>query len=274
MVDHLSTLYREFGPPRVLQCDNGGEFKKCVESLCRNLEVKIVRGSPYHPQSQGKIERSHRSLKKKIMFDLLHMAKVGVNWASQLPEYQKLLNEEPMEALGNRSPFEVFYGRDSNSVKQRVPGGLCSQETASHTSYTNIPQPTSNDFRMNADRVSRMKANRRSENKVWGERYIGRKRKNNPTSVYALGETVLIRFPFSRKSKAAPKRRSVIKGKVIKRNLKLSRYKISFVSPKTKANCVNWVSVEDITSTTAEEEKKEKERSKVKGCRNKEVKTT
>ena len=84
----------------------------------------------------------------------------------------------------------------------------------------------------------------------------------------------MIRFPFSRKSKAAPKRRSVIKGKVIKRNLKLSRYKISFVSPKTKANCVNWVSVEDITSTTAEEEKKEKERSKVKGCRNKEVKIT
>ena len=123
---------------------------------------------------------------------------------------------------------------------------------------------------MNADRVSRMKANVRSENKVWGERYIGRKRKNNPPFVYALGETVLIRFPFSIKSKAAPKR-SVIKGKVIKRNLKLSRYKISFVSPKTKAN---WVSVEDITSTTAEEEKKEKERSKVKGCRNKEVKIT
>ena len=70
------------------------------------------------------------------------MAKVGVNWASQLPEYQKLLNEEPREALGNRSSFEVFYGRDSNSVKQRVPGGLCSQETASYTSHTNILQPT------------------------------------------------------------------------------------------------------------------------------------
>ena len=54
VADHLSTLYREFGPPRVLQCDNGGEFKKSVESLCKNLEVKILRGSPYHPQSQGK----------------------------------------------------------------------------------------------------------------------------------------------------------------------------------------------------------------------------
>ena len=74
----------------------------------------------------------------------------------------------------------------------------------------------SNDFRMNADRVSRMKANVRSKNKVWGERYIGRKRKNNPPFVYALGETVLIRFPFSIKSKAAPKRRSVIKGKSYK----------------------------------------------------------
>ena len=50
VADHLSSLYREFGPPRVLQCDNGGEFKKCVESLCRNLEVEIVRGSPYQPR--------------------------------------------------------------------------------------------------------------------------------------------------------------------------------------------------------------------------------
>jgi len=72
----LQELYFEVGPPKVLQCDNGGEFKKAVEQLCQKLEVKIIRSSPYHPQLQGKVERSHRTLRKKIMYDLGHMSKV------------------------------------------------------------------------------------------------------------------------------------------------------------------------------------------------------
>ena len=51
----------------------------------------------------------HRSLRKKMMYDFVHLSKVGVNWASQLKEYQRILNEEPMDVLGNQSPFEVFF---------------------------------------------------------------------------------------------------------------------------------------------------------------------
>ena len=55
----LADLYMEVGPPKVLQGDNRGEFKKAAQKLCEKLAVKILRGSPYHPQSQGKVERSH-----------------------------------------------------------------------------------------------------------------------------------------------------------------------------------------------------------------------
>lgn len=105
----LSELYMDVGPPKVLQADNGGEFKKAVEKLCKNLAVKIVRSSPYHPQSQGKVERSHRALRKKIAFDMTHLNKNGINWATQLNEYQRLQNEESMEALGRQSPFEFLW---------------------------------------------------------------------------------------------------------------------------------------------------------------------
>ncbi|XP_033101287.1 SCAN domain-containing protein 3-like, partial [Anneissia japonica] len=104
-------LYMEVGPPKVLQSDNGREFKKAVEKLCKKLQVKIVRSSPYHPQSQGKVKRSHRSLRKKIAFDMAHLKKSRVNWATQLKGYQQLQNE---------SPFEVFYGRKSNAVANYV----------------------------------------------------------------------------------------------------------------------------------------------------------
>ena len=96
--------------------------------LYRKLNVKITRGSPYHPQSQGKVERSHRSLRKKMMYDFVHLSKVGVNWASQLKEYQRILNEEPIDVLGNQSPFEVFYRRESNTLAGRFPGSFVCAE--------------------------------------------------------------------------------------------------------------------------------------------------
>ena len=85
----LGDLYIEVGPPKVLQFDREGEFKKWVKKLCKNLNVKMILSRPYHPQSQGKVERSRRALRKKIAFDFGHLRKSGVNWAKQLKEYQK-----------------------------------------------------------------------------------------------------------------------------------------------------------------------------------------
>ena len=58
----------------------------------------------------------------------LNRVKVGVNWASQLKEYQRILNEEPMNVLGNQSPFEVFfYGRESNTLAERFLVLVCAE---------------------------------------------------------------------------------------------------------------------------------------------------
>ena len=56
----------------------GGEFEGAVVALCKKLGIKVVKGRPYHPQSEGKVEGAHRSF-KKIMHDLLVMGKAGVN---------------------------------------------------------------------------------------------------------------------------------------------------------------------------------------------------
>ena len=85
----LADLYKDVGPPKVLQADNGRELKKAVQKFCEKLAVKKVRSSPYHPQSQRKVERSPRALRKKVPFDMAHLNKNGVNWAIQLKEYQK-----------------------------------------------------------------------------------------------------------------------------------------------------------------------------------------
>ena len=69
------------------------------------MQVKMIHSRPYHPQSQGKVERSHRALRSKMEYDLLKMGKKGLNWAKALPEYQNILNEDPKEVLQYKSPF-------------------------------------------------------------------------------------------------------------------------------------------------------------------------
>jgi len=66
----LLKIYKEHGPPRVFQHDQGQEFDGAVDKLCKKLGIKVIKGRPYHPQSQGKIERAHRSFKKKIAYKL------------------------------------------------------------------------------------------------------------------------------------------------------------------------------------------------------------
>ena len=74
----------------------------------------MVEGRSYHPQSQGKVERAHRSFKKRIMHDFLVMGEAGVNWIKSLLDYARSLNQDPKEEISWKSPFEICYGRNPN----------------------------------------------------------------------------------------------------------------------------------------------------------------
>ena len=72
---------------------------------------------PYQPQSQGKIERSHGELCKKIHYDMIKLRKKGVKWVQNLPSYMRVLNELARKKLPWKSPFEVYYGRIPNNIQ-------------------------------------------------------------------------------------------------------------------------------------------------------------
>ncbi len=64
-LDHITVAHR----PRLLS-DNGSSYM--ADDLTKWLEDKgmqHVRGAPYHPQTQGKIERWHQTLKNRILLD-------------------------------------------------------------------------------------------------------------------------------------------------------------------------------------------------------------
>ncbi|CAF0929775.1 unnamed protein product [Adineta ricciae] len=62
--DCVREIFFQFGPPHILQSDNGREF---VNELINSLEadfpgMNIVHGRPRHPQTQGLIERANAIL--------------------------------------------------------------------------------------------------------------------------------------------------------------------------------------------------------------------
>ena len=53
-----------YGPPEILITDRGLEFKnELVKGYLTGLGVEVRNTTPYHPQTNGKIERFHRTLK-------------------------------------------------------------------------------------------------------------------------------------------------------------------------------------------------------------------
>ena len=112
----LKKIYDVHGTSENLQSDRGKEFYRAVKTFCERKKIKMTKSRACHPQPQGKVERSHRTLRKKINYDLVKQGRKGVNWVKNLLEYSKCLNNDKGEELGWRSAFEVYYGRKSNEL--------------------------------------------------------------------------------------------------------------------------------------------------------------
>ena len=105
----LIELFARVGIPKEILTDQGTNFtSKLLAELYRLLHVKALRTSPYHPQSDGVVERFNQTLK-----DMLRKTACegGKDWDKLLPYVLFAYREVPQESTGF-SPFELLYGRD------------------------------------------------------------------------------------------------------------------------------------------------------------------
>ena len=105
------------GYPAELLTDNGAVFTaaprggRCALELeCDRLGIKDVNSRPYHPQTCGKVERFHQTLKKW----LAKQDRAGTieDLQAQLDRFRVYYNEvRPHRAIGRRPPAEVYAAR-------------------------------------------------------------------------------------------------------------------------------------------------------------------
>ena len=103
--------------PRLLS-DNGlcyisGELADYLEGN----GMTHTRGRPYHPQTQGKTERWHRSMKNQLLLNHYYLLS---ELQERLQRFVSYYNHERYhESLNNLTPADVFYGRGGEILEQR-----------------------------------------------------------------------------------------------------------------------------------------------------------
>ncbi len=105
------------GLPAALLSDNGAVFsgasrggKVLLESELERLGIRAVHSTPYHPQTCGKVERFHQTLKRFLAKQ--PAAQSLAHLQLQLDALRSYYNQRrPHRALGGRTPLVVFNAR-------------------------------------------------------------------------------------------------------------------------------------------------------------------
>ncbi len=103
--------------PRLLS-DNGSSY--ISHDLAKWLDdqsMDHVRGAPNHPQTQGKIERWHQTMKNRVLLENYYLPGALEQAVEAFVEHYN--HSRYHESLGNVTPADVYFGRDGAILSER-----------------------------------------------------------------------------------------------------------------------------------------------------------
>ena len=112
-LDQMKVRHR----PRLLS-DNGSSY--IAGELAEWLEdrgMTHIRGAPRHPQTQGKIERWHQTLKNRILLEHYYLPGALEEQVGAFVEHCN--HARAHKSLGNLTPADVYLGRGEAILAER-----------------------------------------------------------------------------------------------------------------------------------------------------------
>lgn len=120
-----STWIARFGSPKTITTDQGSQFESALfAALSKLIGAHRIHTTPYHPASNGMIERWHRTLKASLM------CTKDIPWVSLLPTVLLGLRTSYKEDI-KASAAEMLYG-----TTLRLPGEFFSNEDEPNDPHT------------------------------------------------------------------------------------------------------------------------------------------
>jgi putative transposase len=112
-LDQANVVHR----PRLLS-DNGSSYiSGDLAKWLKGRGIQHSRGAPYHPMTQGKIERWHQTLKNRILLE--HYYLPG-DLQAQIDAFVEHYNHHRYhESIGNLTPADVYFGRAKAILLER-----------------------------------------------------------------------------------------------------------------------------------------------------------
>ena len=123
----LTTAFERYGLPEAILCDNGGVWGRVNSQIAHTslsvwllrLGVRVLHGRPYHPQTQGKEERFHRTLNAELISR--HTWRDLAHCAVEFRRFRERYNHErPHDALQGRTP-DSRYRTSVRSMPAALP---------------------------------------------------------------------------------------------------------------------------------------------------------
>jgi hypothetical protein len=141
----LWELFGEFGLPECILSDNGPAFHSGAKLLPSRMDVFLLRlgirfahGRPRHPQTQGKVERFHRTIADELGRELRQPTarEAGVMY-ERFRDYYNW--ERPHDALALKRPGEVYVPsakkRPNQLPSHDIPDGAVSRKVDDYGNF-------------------------------------------------------------------------------------------------------------------------------------------
>lgn len=103
---------------KLLSDHGSGYLARAFEEYLRMLEIRHIYCAPHHPQTNGKIERFHETLKARMNL-LVYTSPDELRRTMQ--DFIAYYNHRRYhEAIGNVTPADVYYGRREEILRRRA----------------------------------------------------------------------------------------------------------------------------------------------------------